>query len=243
MKTSEAAAKRAQGLTGGMYGDEGENPFAATVEKAIRQIGGSIKLLDFDANAGGILIPDDASDEQIDRLKAILFAMWDSLQIYIGDLLVALDNRQRGETKEIAEQFHRDPETLYKWKRICKAVSTPLRRGVSDAVPDAKKPLTISHYEMVERLSPDRQEELLTDALKNGWSVDRLRKAAGMIRFPLPRQYAETDPAHPENGKRHKRIQRLVKEERYVEIDLGEIALSIDWLEDIRDRVIKAQKK
>lgn len=245
MKTSEAAAKRAQGLTGGMYGDEGENPFAGAIKQAIVQTGDkTIQLLDFEANAAGILIPEDASDEQVERLMYALFSIWDMMQIYIGDLLVGLDNRRHGETTDIALQFRRDPETLFKWKRICKSVQIRLRRRIYEAVPDFAKPLTITHYEIVMALSEEKQEQLLTDALRDGWNTRRLQKEARMVKVGgKPRVTDESDPAHPEHIRRVKEIQHQVKDGRYAEIDLGHVTLSIDWLEDIYDKAKAAQTK
>lgn len=241
-KAREYAAGR---QTDDFVNDEQDaNLFAQAVEMAIQQTGDkTIQLLDFEANAAGILIPSDAPDDQLKQLQSILFAMWDRMSLYIGDLLVSLDNREYGETRALAEKFRRNPDTLYKWKSVCNAVTIFLRRKVYAAVPDAKKPLTMTHYEIVMTLSEEKQERLLTEALKQGWTSGRLRKEAGMVRYPLPPRYEETDPAHPDHNKRIKLIQRQVREKRYAEINIGAIALSIDWLEEIRDKAKAAQKK
>lgn len=228
-----------------MYGEglpAGDDLFGE-IEQAITLTDEGMMLLDFEANAAGILIPPDAPDEQIQRLQSALFAVWDRMSLYIGDLLVSLDNREYGETKVIASQFRRNPDTLYKWKSVCKAVTIFLRRKVYTAVPAPKKPLTMKHYEIVMALSEEKQEQLLIEALRHGWSSARLLKEAGLVRYPIPRRYDDFDLAHPEYAKRMRKIQRKVKEGRYDEIDLGELSLSIDWLESIRDRAMKAQKK
>lgn len=238
-KANQYAAQRAND---GFVSDADSNLFTV-MEQAITLTDEGMMLFDFEANAAGILIPPDAPDEQIQQLQSALFAVWDRMSLYIGDLLVSLDNREYGETKSIAIQFRRNPDTLYKWKSVCKAVTIFLRRKVYAAVQDPKKPLTMKHYEIVMGLSEEKQEQLLTDALWHSWSTAKLLKEAGLVRYPLPRHYDDFDPAHPEYTKRMRRIQRQVKEGRYDEIDLGELSLSIDWLESIRDRATKAQKK
>ena len=156
------------------------------IELALQRTGGGIKLLDCEGNAAGLLIPDSASADNIRLLADALFEIWDRIQIYVGDLLVAIDNRQYGETKLIAELYKRDPETLYKWKRICDSVTIRLRRRIYAAVPNPEKPLTITHYEKVMALPEAKQEELLIRALREGWSTGRLRKEAGIQTTPPP---------------------------------------------------------
>lgn len=267
-KAEQYAANRRSGDF--VDSEEDGNLFALSENEnalVVRQNGGNLSLLDFDANAAGVLIPEDTPDEKIYQLRDTLFTLWDGLQIYIGDLLVALNNREYGETKAIAEQYHRNPETLYKWKRICASVSIHLRRGVLAANPDAIKLLSISHYEMVENLPPDKQEQFLMAALADGWSVAKLRNevkaqltgtvdgSGDMVALDTPPALSDemveqdaisydeeiedvTDVIHE---KRIAGFRKKASQNRLAEIELTEIIQSQNYLAHLRKLVARAK--
>ena len=134
---------------------------------------GDVTIAGFHANAAGLSVPDDVTLEDIDEAALLLFAMEGRLQLWIGDLLNAAEQLEYGAIKNIAEKFNRDPQTLYNWKALSSSVTISLRRELLQKYPDAK-PLSKSHYEMVQALSEYEQEEWLSQALENNWSVKEL---------------------------------------------------------------------
>lgn len=156
---------------------------AGLQQQAITRTVNALSILNFESSAAGMVIPAGTSDGQLEQLEDTLFALEDGMQLYIGDYLVAVDNREYGETKAIADRRHRDPATLYKWKSICNAVTVFLRRKVLAAYP-AAKPLTLTHYEIVMALSEDDQERWLNAAAAGGWKTRQLSAEIAKAQLP-----------------------------------------------------------
>lgn len=120
-------------------------------------------------------VPSNITKEQFDQLAEVLFSLDGRLQIYIGDMLNAMDSLPYGDIKELASKYHREPETFYKLKSVLGSVKTFLRRKVYESVPNYKKTLTATHFELVMTLDEGRQFELLKAALEHGMTVSQLR--------------------------------------------------------------------
>lgn len=137
---------------------------------------GDLSLLGCRVSPAGLEIPEEFSLEQLISLADILFQLETGVQLLIGDMLVATDRLGYGDIGSIAEQFNRRGKTLSNWKSTCKAVTSSLRRELFEAYPDAR-PLSISHYEIVQRMNTNNQQEWLEHTLQSNWTVSELRSA------------------------------------------------------------------
>lgn len=162
------------------------------VRRALTVTANSIEILGCEASAAGLEIPDTITQEDMDKLTGLLFGFEDRVQLYIGDMLVAREKLEYGDIKELASQYKKDEATLYKWKSICKAVKTFLRRKVLQDYPDSKG-LTISHYELIMTLDEQQQEHFMREALGNGWSVSQLRAAVHQKKIPASTEQSYLD--------------------------------------------------
>lgn len=142
----------------------------------IRDADGELSLLGCQVSPAGLDIPDEFSQENMASLAEVLFQLEMGVQLLIGDMLVAADRLGYGEISAIGEQINRRGKTLSNWKSTCKAVKTSLRREVYQNYPDAR-PLTITHYEVVQKMKESNQRKWLSQALENSWSVSQMKKA------------------------------------------------------------------
>lgn len=131
------------------------------------------------ATGAGLDVPSDITHEQIDNLANILFYLSGRVQLFIGDMLAVAEHLGYGFIEQKATEMGLSGQTLRNWKSTCNKVSISLRRDVLSEYPDAH-PLSISHYELVQKMDDSQQREYLRMALANQWSVSELRE---QIRF------------------------------------------------------------
>lgn len=116
-------------------------------------------------------VPKDIAETQFHQLADVLFSLDGRLQIYIGDMLNAMDSLPYGDIKELAQEYNREPDTFYRYKSVMKSVTTLMRIKVYAQVPDYKRTLTLSHYALVAPMNEPDQERFLVAALRQGMSV------------------------------------------------------------------------
>jgi hypothetical protein len=240
INTKDAVKQRNQ-AGGVMYDGQpaGDDLFAdmppeekqALIVSALKKTDTGIDILGCDANAAGLLIPDNIDPESLTLLSDMLFAFEDRMQIYIGDMLWQAGRLKYGSLKTIAKHYRRDESTLSKWKSICGAVTIFLRRKLLAEFPNAEKPLTISHYEKVMALPEDKQEHFLRLTLQKGWAVARLHRAI--------HAKEKGDPTTP--------YQRMVKSltshvERWAVKDFDQRTLIADKLQEWSEQVRRGKK-
>lgn len=149
--------------------------YQAQLKQAIVRTDTGIQIVGCTGNAAGLMVPDDISVENIQLLADVLFDFEERIQLYIGDMLNAVERLGYGDIKKIAEAYGRDKDTLYNWKSICKKVTTSLRNEVLAQFPD-KKPLTLTHYQFVAPLPEDQQRYWLNRAMSEGLGAMELKR-------------------------------------------------------------------
>lgn len=135
---------------------------------------GKMLLHRCEATAAGLLVPSDLTRQELYDLAVDLFAMESSVALWVGDMLVAVENLDYGDISQIALEFGRAPKTLSNWKAVCAAVKTSLRREVVAAFPD-RRPLTFGHYALLVTLPESAQFEAASRAIDEQWSIAQLR--------------------------------------------------------------------
>jgi hypothetical protein len=150
--------------------------YQAQLKQALVRTDNGIQIAGCIGNAAGLLVPDDISAEDMHLLADVLFDFEGRIQLFIGDMLNAVEKLQYGTIQKIAEAYGRDETTLYNWKSICKAVTTSLRSEVLAAYPN-KPALTIGHFALVRAMPEDEQRHWLMQAAEQQWSVAKLRDA------------------------------------------------------------------
>lgn len=190
---------------------------------------GGVMLVGCEATAAGLLIPDTITSDDMTLLADTLFSIEDRINLYVGDMLVAADALEYGSIKSVAETYKRDPDTLYKWKSVCSAVTIFLRRKVYADYPDTR-PLTMKHFEHIMALDEQQQEKWLRQCFENNWSAATLRK---MISPALPRQTTAKNIRL-----RRAALRRIVKADKLaIDLELEDIRIVEKWLAEEKQKL------
>lgn len=182
------------------------------------------------ATGAGLQVPDDLSQESMENLANILFHLQGRLQLFIGDMLVASERLGYGGIKAIAEQMDREGKTLSNWKSVCKAVTTSLRGEVHAQYPNAK-PLSMTHYKLIQGMDTNAQTHWMSQALQHGYSVSQLRDA---IHGESPKQL---EPPIPAISKRIQALENTVTKKRWQSLKPHQRQQERDRLQSLLDKI------
>lgn len=128
---------------------------------------GNISYKRFTISRVGLVIPEDASGEEMAEIGIILRDIESAVQWCIGDWAKYLTNRFDVSYEELGKQFGYTVETLYSYASVCDAIPILIRnQGVS-----------FSHHRLVTKMKPREQRKWLALAAKNEWKVAEFRGA------------------------------------------------------------------
>lgn len=159
--------EQAQTMGYGLRIDDMQQEDADALKGLVATSEGLIQYKNFELTPTGFVMPEDATSDSFDELGQILFRLEGAIQWLIGDWLAYSEAYQWGDIPALAEQFGREVNTLYDYKKVC----SQLKFGVR--TPN----LSFSHHRLVMYLPSDEQIYWLTQAEANNWSVATLRAA------------------------------------------------------------------
>lgn len=193
MNTKDAAAKRAQGLTGGMYGEQGENPFADAESKAIQtqETSGIQSTKSLKVRPMGLEVQAKVDEAEWQEMGERLERADDKLAFRWGDWLNA-GNFEWNAYKRFAEKRGRSWRTIEDYAYVCRNVNLSCRHET----------LSLSHHKVIAPLydesnkeqSRELQRALLQYAAEKNLSVDEFREAVVKVTEGAPETVSPSLP-------------------------------------------------
>lgn len=123
----------------------------------------------------GLGVPEDVSEQELEDVGRVLLRMEGAIQWLLGDWINVLDDRKWGDTyKALAEQFGREPVTLYDYASVARHVNFSLRNET----------LSFNHHRAVTSMDEETQWVWLSAAAEYGWSVKTLRQGIKLAGSP-----------------------------------------------------------
>lgn len=180
-------------------------------------------------------VPESINESQFNKLADVLMALEGRLQIYIGDMLNAVDGMEYGDIKALAHKFNYDPDAFYYYKSVMKAVTIFVRTKVYSNVKHYNRTLTLSHYALVMTLKEGEQVRLLTEALRQGMTVSQFRyyKTHGELPDPDAEPQRRTDYQRAQDGIASLKSLILKQDTKKAQQDLiAQWRATLDELED-----------
>lgn len=116
------------------------------------------------ATETSLTLPEDITQEECANLLRGLLRSQSRNQWFIGDTINQSEDRWKEYTRILLEEFA--PESLKNLARVCEAIPPARRRG---------PPLSYSHHVVIYDLPEKDQEEWLSRAEDEGWSVSYFR--------------------------------------------------------------------
>lgn len=181
-----------ESIFGGLVAQE------AQVQRA-RFVNGQMEIGAFILSSVGLQTRSTPTQEEWQALGNILGRLDASIQWLIGDWFV-MGERVWGQTYEqVADIVGRDVQTLYNYAWVASCVDFSVRT----------ENLSFEHHKLVARLPPERQRELLSQAVKEGWSTRKLREI-----ITPPALSDKTDPFERDFDRWLKRAQAVGEGDR-----------------------------
>lgn len=135
--------------------------------QAMVKQGDAYHVRDFVLTRRGLTVPETASDEDFVFVMGYLLDIGDRIQLWLGDLLVAIGIRYGTTYQAIAEWSGREVKTLQNYKSVCERIESSLR----------KEDLTFGHYNIIAGLDEGERPYWIEKASSHGWSIAELRRA------------------------------------------------------------------
>lgn len=241
MKTSEAAARRAQGVNAGMYGDEGDNPFADAKEEKPPKV--AIQpTASLNPTLTGIQITGQVNEKEWEALAESIAQAGNSVNWLLGDMCLIGSHHEYGAYTRFAEKHNIEQRRLDDLIYVCRNVTYTVRTVG----------LSFTHHRLVATFydpdnpleSRETQKKLLTYAAVNDFSVAKFREylnalptttdERGQVAI-VPANASTITPAPPEIPVWEKPIDRLedVFTKRWQSMNPDNRAAAIKRLEDL----------
>lgn len=188
----------------------------------------------------GLIIPDDATEEEMYEAGVIVFSLWQSAAWSVGDWVTKARPKWGSMYDRMKEMFPYAEETLRTYVWLCNKV--PIQVRVSSLGP--------SLHRLVATMDTESQRYWLQEAARHGWKRDEFKRAIeASFDSPAPSGEQDIEEILKEKGKEFTKYSKAITkaliegDEKARHMALGWVSQQREWWADLEDQLRNQSKK